>query len=204
MNRANDPGGVRSEPRPSVRQITHTMSPICAWCQKPLPPVEAFLDRPSFPGMCPDCARRSQGERPVALADLLNEFAVPVLAVDDDVVVLAANDAARTVFNLTAAEGLSRRVGDIVECVHAREPGGCGRTVHCSGCALRRAVTDTAADGRPRDGVPAYQSVHTSRGVELTLFRISTQAVGNIVLATIGPAACASAGDAISAECGRS
>jgi hypothetical protein len=40
--------------------------------------------------------------------------------------------------------------------------------------------------------------------VELTLFRISTQAVGNIVLATIGPAACASAGDAISAECGRS
>lgn len=139
----------------------------------------------------------------MVLADLLNEFTVPVLAIDDDVVVLVANDAARAAFNLTAVERMSRRIGDIVECVHAREPGGCGRTIHCTGCALRKTVADTAADGKPRDGVPAFQSDHTPRGVELTLFRISTQAMGNFVLATIGPGARESAGDAISAECCR-
>lgn len=152
--------------------------------------------------MCPDCVRRSQGERPVVLADLLNEFTVPVLAIDDDVVVLAANDAARTAFNLTAVARTSRRIGDIVECVHAREPSGYGRTIHTTGCALRKTVAVTAADGRPRDGVPAYQSVCTPRGVKL-IFRISTQAVGNFGLATIGPGDRESAGDAISAECCR-
>ena len=160
------------------------MTDVCAWCQQPVTPDSSGGE--VFAGLCPECARRSQEDRPVALSDLVNEFPVPVLAVDDDVAVLAANDAARTAFNLTPVEMTGRRVGDIVECVHAREPGGCGRTIHCTGCAFRRTVEATAADGISRHDVPALQSIHTSQGVRLKSFRISTQVVGKFVLVTIG------------------
>ncbi|HUL54055.1 MAG TPA: hypothetical protein VLT83_11660 [Opitutaceae bacterium] len=163
------------------------MTTLCAWCQRPLLPAPASADGAGPAGLCPDCARRLQDERPIALADLVNEFAVPVLAVTDDVVVLAANDAARANFNLTAVEMTGRRGGDIIECVHARQPGGCGRTVHCPGCTLRQTVVATAADGKPRRRVRAVQSVATAQGVKLRTFRLSTQAIGGTVLVTIAP-----------------
>ncbi|HUJ44789.1 MAG TPA: hypothetical protein VLW52_14410 [Opitutaceae bacterium] len=163
------------------------MTTICAWCQRLLPPAPPSADGQSPAGLCPDCARRLHDEQPVALADLVNEFRVPVLAVDDDVVVLAVNEAARVNFNLTTVATTGRRYGDIIECVHAREPGGCGRTVHCPGCTMRRTVVDTAADGNPRHHVLALQSIRTPHGVKLISYRISTQAVGKTVLVTIGP-----------------
>lgn len=163
------------------------MTTICAWCQRPLPTAAAPAAEGFSTGLCPDCARRLQDERPIALADLVDEFTAPVLAVNDDVVVLAANDAARANFNLTTVVMVGRRCGDVIECVHAREPGGCGRTIHCPGCTLRRTVVKTAADGRPRHNVRALQSIATPQGVKLAPFRISTQAVGTVVLVTIAP-----------------
>jgi len=45
--------------------------------------------------------------------------------------------------------------GDVFECVNARLPGGCGGTIHCSGCAIRNSVSATYETGESRIRVPA-------------------------------------------------
>ena len=67
--------------------------------------------------------------------------------------------------------------GDAMECVFARRPEGCGRTVHCKTCSIRRAVLATAEQGVGLDHAPLQFT--TIEGTKpLT---ISTQKVGELV-----------------------
>ena len=45
--------------------------------------------------------------------------------------------------------------GEFMECKWARLPEGCGQTVHCAACAIRRTVMDTMATGQAHEDVPA-------------------------------------------------
>ena len=76
-------------------------------------------------------------------------------------------------------------LGDVIECVNAQTPEGCGRTIHCSGCTIRRMVTATHQDGRPRQSVEADQLVMRAGSVVPVRYSISTQKVGNAVLLII-------------------
>jgi len=75
--------------------------------------------------------------------------------VDDDVVIKTVNAKACELLgkDVPAMQGL--RGGNVLECAHARRPEGCGKTIHCSGCAIRRAVTRTYETGEPQSMVPA-------------------------------------------------
>jgi hypothetical protein len=76
--------------------------------------------------------------------------------VDSDVVVAMANKPLLSLFGKTLSQVTGQRGGDVFECAYARLPEGCGRTVHCSGCAIRRAVTETFTTGRSLQKVLAY------------------------------------------------
>ena len=41
--------------------------------------------------------------------------------------------------------------GLLFECENAFMPGGCGNTVHCEGCSVRNAITDTAQSSFPHE-----------------------------------------------------
>ena len=73
----------------------------------------------------------------------------------------------------------------MVECAHATEPGGCGQTVHCKGCALRRSVEHTHATGEPLRGVHAYQEIRTPNGIRTAWFELTTERAGDLVLLRI-------------------
>lgn len=159
------------------------MKVICAWCNKTLSPGEPG-DAISH-GICPDCAEMVLGQRQVALVELLNQFDVPVIAFDANVTALCANHAAEKTMANEVDLIKGQLLGDVIECVNAQTPEGCGRTIHCSGCAIRRMVTATHQDGRPRQSVEADQMVMRAGSVTPVRYSISTQKVGNAVLLII-------------------
>jgi len=72
--------------------------------------------------------------------------------------------------------------GNVFECAYARLPEGCGRTVHCSGCAIRRTVTKTYETGEPQSMVPAIlHRENSGRPLKIAL-SITTVKKGNIVV----------------------
>jgi len=159
------------------------MKVICAWCQKTLSPGEPN-DRISH-GICPECRYRFETQRALTLDELLDEFEAPVIAVDANGMALAANAAAARVAGKTVDEIRCRPVGNVVECIHAHAPEGCGRTIHCAGCAIRFSVTATHRDGCARRSVEVEKLIRDAGGEKLAHFTISTERAAGVVLLVI-------------------
>jgi ferredoxin len=71
--------------------------------------------------------------------------------------------------------------GEVMECVYARSPEGCGNEVHCETCTVRITVMETHATGRAKKGVHA-KLARVDGEVDLV---ISTEKRGDVVLVLI-------------------
>jgi hypothetical protein len=97
----------------------------------------------------------------------------------------SANSSALSLLDKGQAEIQGKQGGDVFECMYAELPEGCGKTVHCSGCAIRNTVMDTWETGELHLRVPAYLQ-QSSGGVTTRLkFLISTQKKGGMVFLRI-------------------
>jgi len=115
------------------------------------------------------------------LQDFLDGLSAPILVIDATIRILTANQAACQLLSKDLRIIRNHLPGDVSECQNAALPGGCGGTVHCSGCAVRLTVTDTMRTGRSHKEVPAYVNQKDRR---LSL-RISTEKAGECVLLRI-------------------
>jgi PAS domain-containing protein len=134
------------------------------------------------------------------LRDFLDGFGAPVLLVDSNGNIKTANKAVRQILNKDLPQIEGYKGGDVFECAHATLPGGCGKTVHCSGCAIRKTVMDTLNLGKSHEKVPAYLKQASRDGSQSFRLLISTEKVQDVVLLrideiTVSPAASAQAGD---------
>ena len=156
----------------------------CSLCHPALPEGPA-AGRTITGGICGDCLRRIGEQAGMGLMEFLDRLELPVMVLDDDVKVQQANRPMRVLLGKDPSQIADRLGGEVFECVHAREPGGCGQTIHCSGCTIRRAVTETFMTGRSLHKVPAY--LHRdmiTESVEIDLL-ISTEKVFGAVLLRI-------------------
>ena len=135
-------------------------------------------------GMCRACFEALQYE-PVSLNEFLQKLKAPVMMVDKEGRVLGANSGVEVILGKESDEIANRLSGEVLECVNASLPGGCGRTVHCTGCTIRGAVDRTRETGVSETGIPAFIMTKTPDGVQRTWFRISTELLGNVVLLRI-------------------
>nr|MBF0222762.1 hypothetical protein [Desulfobulbaceae bacterium] len=78
-----------------------------------------------------------------------------------------------------------KTVGDIFECPHASETGGCGNTTHCKTCTIRKAITETSRTGHARLQVPAFADLHSFAKNKKTKCEISNEKLGDAVLLRI-------------------
>jgi len=108
-----------------------------------------------------------------------------VLAVDETAHVQIVNTAAEALLGRprSAVEGLPG--GDALECAYARRPEGCGNTIHCKACTIRRTVMKTHETGCTQTEVTARQEIHTARGAETRRFLVATHKHGELVLLRI-------------------
>lgn len=161
---------------------------ICAWCQSALDLQSAAMgaEVPITHGICQSCLRNMRLERTVALDDFLERLAGPVALVSKDGVFQAANARAYEVAGKEPSRVLGRRGGEVIECLYADLPGGCGASEHCrTGCVIRRSVAHTQATGEAVVEALAAQQVHTPEGDQIKRFVISTERVGELVLLRI-------------------
>lgn len=154
---------------------------ICAWCQTEMP---SKGEGPGVitHGMCEACAGTLMSDLPISLQRFLDGLPVPVLVVDSDVRASTANLEAQKLIGKPLGENTRQKGGDVFSCVHAKAPEGCGRTIHCSACAIRTCVTRTYQTGEPQVMVPAtlkQGDPDTPSAVALT---ITTMKRGDLVL----------------------
>jgi PAS domain-containing protein len=159
------------------------MKLICSYCRKTIreAPARGSVVDVSH-GMCPACAdyfERLWGGMP--LAEYLDLLPKPVLVVNGDGRLVAANQRVAELCGRARADLRGLLGGEALACVHSRLPEGCGKTVHCRECTIRNTVTRVTETRRPAHGVPAYLQTSAGR-VPLT---ISARNVGDYVEVTV-------------------
>jgi hypothetical protein len=156
---------------------------ICAWCKidldgkGPQPRGE-----PITHGICESCARRFTDKELVPIREFLDGLQPPVMLVDSAGVVITSNQAARRKLDIPPHAGEGTLTGDVLRCVYADLPGGCGKTVGCPACEIRGSVTRTFETGIPMDNVTACLEIRGASGPEQVLLHISTERVNGSVL----------------------
>jgi PAS domain-containing protein len=133
------------------------MIQICAWCRREIRRIasDRFGENGTSHGICKACSDNIRFQEGAPIGEYLNSLAAPVYVVDAGGVVQGVNRAGCEAAGKDPQEIVRRLGGDVFECAFARLPEGCGRTVHCSGCTIRRSVMGTHETGEPRSGVPA-------------------------------------------------
>ena len=154
---------------------------VCAWCHRLL---SDDIDAPVSHGICDSCKIDAEFHRD-ALDDFLNRLPGPVLAVDGEGNVVGSNTIAAVLVSSDVASMKGHLAGDVISCVYSEFSGGCGRTTHCTGCAIRQAFEHTAATGEAVCDQPAFSYTRTPRGPVWKCFLVSTERIGALVLVRI-------------------
>ena len=136
-------------------------------------------------GICESCRFNLLFQMGVELEVFLDSLKLPVVVVNREGTIVTGNDKARTLFKKELPEIAGYRSGEVFECAYARLPEGCGETVHCSGCTIRRTVFETYGTGRSLLRVPATLYRNTQGDPEKIKLLISTERLADLVLLRI-------------------
>jgi hypothetical protein len=139
-------------------------------------------------GVCPTCYTKIIADYRFNLRKFLDLLDAPVFLVDADVNILAANTLAIAAVSKPVAQVRGNICGNVLDCVNAFLPEGCGRTALCPDCTVRASVNETYATGHPVSRRPAAIKRRNGDGEETLHFLVSTRRDGNIVLLRLEPA----------------
>ncbi|HEX9052870.1 MAG TPA: hypothetical protein VF841_20245 [Anaeromyxobacter sp.] len=136
---------------------------VCAYCRKTISDQRGAATDVSH-GMCASCAdhyeRLWQG---MPLSEYLETIDHPVIMMNGDGAVVAVNEKLAARFGREKGEMRGLLEGEAMACVHSLLPEGCGKTVHCRECTVRRAVESVAKTGKPLERIPAYLDTKDGR-----------------------------------------
>ena len=117
---------------------------ICSYCRKFIKEKEPLANKNNSHGVCNDCFEaRMKQLNGLSFDQYLEGFDIPVLIVDNDCKILAANSNALALTDKPLAKVKGFFAGEALECAYSRLPEGCGYTVHCPACTIRRLVEKT-------------------------------------------------------------
>jgi hypothetical protein len=156
---------------------------VCCYCKKQVKTKPSEFDAVSH-GVCDRCLPLMVRELGQPMSEFLDDLSPPVLVVQDNARVIAANAAARKMLTREQLEICGELAGEVLGCSHAREPGGCGQTVHCKSCAIRQCVAHTMETAEPCRKT-AYADIGLVSGDKRLRFLIETEKVNSFVRLTI-------------------
>lgn len=163
---------------------------VCMYCGCYLGSVEAAPGDPSLisHGICSVCLPTFLWRNGRPISDFLDALPGPIFVVDAEGRIVGANTRGlqQVSKDLVAIEG--RLGGEVFECKYARLPEGCGRTLHCKTCTIRKTVTKTFETGESCLRVPAFIDLADISKDMTVRFLISTEKVNDVVLLRIDDA----------------
>lgn len=117
---------------------------ICSYCGKYIKEKKPYEVTRATHGICPECyVSLMQQNEGLSYDEYLETFDVPVLVVDAERRIAAANQAALAMIGQPMERVVGLLGGEAMECLHRRLPGGCGRTAHCETCTIKNLVMRT-------------------------------------------------------------
>jgi hypothetical protein len=160
---------------------------ICAWCGKDMGLVGPEGDDPKLitHSICGECAHHQLAQIGMEVPAFLEGLHYPVVVVDSTGIIVTGNTKALEMVKKELSQVEGYPGGEVFECEHARLPGGCGNTVHCSGCTIRKAVMETHSTGKSLLRTPATLVQHSSGDPKEIRLLISTEKVEDVVLLRI-------------------
>jgi hypothetical protein len=135
--------------------------------------------------ICSACSDNLEFQLGVPLQRYLDSLKIPIIALNGDGRVIAVNCEASRIYSGKTGEEMAEWPDKIFECAHARLPEGCGNAVHCSGCAIRFAASDSYRTGANLRDLPAYLTHCDSDSPDKAELLISADRVDKIVFLRI-------------------
>lgn len=157
------------------------MKRVCAWCGKNLGDSEQGSFTVTH-GICKSCGQGLLREMGRPLGKFLDGLGAPVVMVDANALVLTANSQAREMLQKDLPAIRDCLGGEVFDCIHSFEEGGCGRTAHCAACAVRLSVMQTFETGEGVEGAKAYLDIKTGNGTVRKWFFVYTEPMAGVVL----------------------
>lgn len=160
------------------------MAYTCTWCNNEMSEEQGARQgsRTIVRSICTTCLESFAFQMGVPLQTFVDSLPVPIFVVNDDVVVQAANKLGYALLNKESQSVLKKLGGIVFDCAYAQLPEGCGRTIHCSGCAIRRSVYHTHTTGQSIVGLPATLHAGDPEKTQSVAMKISTEKMGDVVL----------------------
>ena len=115
----------------------------------------------------------------------LNTLEIPIFVVDQNVCVLGANSQGMKFISKDKKDIQNNLAGKAFQCKYSNYPGGCGQTIHCKSCTIRKAITKTYQSGQPQINMPAYMDLGDILNHTTIRFLISTYKKEKVVLLRI-------------------
>jgi PAS domain-containing protein len=133
------------------------MKVVCSYCRADMREVEPYDDQGVSHGICDECyvhfMRQWEG---LKLGEYLDDFEFPVIVVTgNEKRIAAVNQRMAELIGKEEREVAGLLGGEALECVYSRLEGGCGKTIHCKTCTIRKTVNETWETGRSLEQVPA-------------------------------------------------
>jgi transcriptional regulator with PAS, ATPase and Fis domain len=151
---------------------------ICSYCRKKIGEKEPINDDSVSHGMCQECYDYYKEQvNGLPLDKFLDRFEVPLLVVDKNVRIVATNKMFENLTGRSHRDVFGLLGGEVMECVYARLPEGCGRTAHCLACSIRNTVMATMESEEPQMQVPVKLR-RESKEIEMV---ISAEKIGSFV-----------------------
>ena len=157
------------------------MKTICSFCNVVISEGTSPDSRINH-GVCTSCYTKILTEHGFNLQKFLNLLDAPVFLVDEDVNVLAANSLASAAIKKPLKDTTGQLCGNVLECINALLPEGCGKTPSCPDCTIRNSVNETYRTGAQITRRPADITRNNGDGNETAHLLISTRKDNGIVL----------------------
>lgn len=127
---------------------------ICSYCRQSLGEKPPLKNKQRTHGMCRECNEALKAQLDgQSFDDYLGSFENPVVVVDSEGRVLAANSSACEMLDKPAKTIQGFLGGEAFECAYARLPGGCGNTSHCPTCSIRNLINTTIETKKDQNNI---------------------------------------------------
>lgn len=162
------------------------MKRVCSFCNTVIQEGETPQD-PVSHGICKTCYNRFLSIYRFNLRKFLDMLEAPVFFVDENANVLEANSQARKLIGKPIEKFAGNVCGIAFECRNALLPEGCGKTIHCPDCAIRKSVEETWATGKAVRRRLAVIPRGSGDQMHEDRFLVTTEKDGDIVLLRLEP-----------------
>ena len=162
------------------------MKTVCTFCGKVIRDGSS-PDAPVSHGICPECYEKIHDRYGFNVKKFLDQLDSPALLVDANLRVLAANYLALALTGKTSPAVQGVVCGEVLDCINASRPRGCGNTEFCPDCTFRGSVNETYKTGKAVNHRAAILVTKNGGTLKEIPLWVSTRKDGNVVLLRLEP-----------------